>query len=57
VNDRLTENLDDQVWYAIKLIKEHEYTDGEHHKQWVLNQVLLLLTGGAEHLEDEGTIP
>lgn len=50
-------DLRNQVEQAVQLIKEHEHTDGEHHKQWVLGRVLMILTDGAECLDDEGTIP
>jgi hypothetical protein len=42
---------------ALKVIGNHASTDGAHHKQWVINQVVLALTAGALHLEDEGTPP
>ena len=42
---------------ALKVIGRHASTDGAHHKQWVINQVVLALTAGALHLEDEGTPP
>lgn len=50
-------DLQNQVEQAVELIKEHEYTDGAHHKQWVLGRVLMILTDGAVRLEDEGIIP
>lgn len=42
---------DSPVAQAIRLLAEHGYTDGAHHKQWVLDQVLRLLAG-----EDYGRI-
>jgi hypothetical protein len=42
---------------ALKVIARHPDTDGAHHKQWVINQVVLALTAGALHLEDEGAPP
>jgi hypothetical protein len=42
---------------ALKVIGRHADTDGVHHKQWVINQVVLALTAGALHLEDQGTPP
>lgn len=42
---------------AAALIEEYGDTDGAHHKQWLLNQVLLILTNGKDHLPDEGIAP
>lgn len=42
---------------AMEFIEDHAHTDGAHHKQWVLNQVLLILSDGARRLDDEGTAP
>jgi hypothetical protein len=42
---------------ALKVIARHPDTDGAHHKQWVINQVVVALTAGTLHLEDEGTPP
>lgn len=49
--------LSKRVDRAIAFIEEHQHTDGAHHKQWLLNQVYLILTDGTKGLEDEGIIP
>jgi hypothetical protein len=46
-----------RIDHAVQLISKHGDTDGAHHKQWVLNQVMRELTAGAFGLEDEGTAP
>lgn len=42
---------------AMALIFKYGDTDGADHKQWVLDQVLRTLSGGAGHLADPGIAP
>lgn len=42
---------------ALEIARKHGDTDGAHHKQWVIDQMMRALTGGAEHLEDPGIAP
>jgi hypothetical protein len=34
-----------QIYYVLNLIFDYGGIDGEHHKQWVLDQVIRTLTG------------
>ena len=38
---------------ALDLIGEYGQTDGAHHKQWVIDQVARILTGGTEFEEGD----
>jgi hypothetical protein len=40
---------------VVALIEDYAYTDGAHHKQWVLNEVYKVLTG--QELDDPGIAP
>jgi hypothetical protein len=43
--EEVPESLEDRVQLATDLILENAQTDGAHHKTWVLDQVLRVLTG------------
>lgn len=47
----------ERIAAAVDLIGRYGDTDGAHHKQWLLNRVLGILTNGAQSLEDEGVAP
>jgi hypothetical protein len=45
--EQVPETTEDRVQLAQELILDCGQIDGEHHKQWVLDQVLRLLAGDA----------
>lgn len=49
--------LVERIQAALTVARKHGDTDGGHHKQWVLNQMVMALTGGEERLPDEGIAP
>jgi len=42
---------------ALEIAREYGDIDGAHHKQWVIDQMMRTLTGGADGLEDPGIAP
>lgn len=42
---------------ALEIARKHGDTDGAHHKQWVIDQMMRALSGGREGLEDPGIAP
>lgn len=46
-----------RVKAALEVARKYGDTDGAHHKQWVIGQMVQLLTDGAEQTEDPGIAP
>lgn len=40
---------EEKIKSAIKIINDYGYIDGEHHKQWVIDQVVRRLLGDFDY--------
>ena len=51
------EVLTDRINKAAALARDYGGIDGDHHKAWVLNQMVEELTGGSQSLPQKGIAP